>query len=202
LIGISAALHDIGKVGVQDLILRKPGKLTTQERREMQEHPVIGGNCISEIERRLGNSNFLKMAREIASCHHERWDGSGYPLGLSGEEIPLAARIVAIADVYDALSSQRAYKDALPHKECVEMVSAEAGRQFDPKLVDVFLRVETEFRDIARRCADTFEPPVAKMATWDQCQRDARVASSPYPDILALGGASENTQTKTVISSG
>jgi HD-GYP domain-containing protein (c-di-GMP phosphodiesterase class II) len=202
LIGISSALHDIGKVGVRDAILRKPGELTAEERVEMQEHASIGGRCISEIEGRLGNSNFLTLAREIACCHHECWDGSGYPQGLCHEEIPLAARIVAIADVYDALSSKRIYKDAVPHEKCVEMISAEAAKQFDPGLVDVFLRVETEFRDIARRCADTFDPPVAEMAPRDQFQRDAKVASSPHIETLAPGEGAENAPMEAALLSG
>jgi len=159
LIGISSVLHDIGKVGIRDSILLKPGKLERQERPQMQLHAAIGGKCIREIESRLGKSNFLKMAREIAFNHHERWDGLGYPKGLSGDEIPLAARIVAIVDVYDALSTKRVYRESLPHEQCVEMIRAEAGRQFDPALVDIFLKLESEFRDIARDCGDVCESP-------------------------------------------
>ncbi len=104
-IEISSALHDIGKVGIEDRILRKPDSLTDEERSLMQTHTMIGGACLRGIELRLGSSNFLQMAREIAFSHHERWDGAGYPEGLKGTQIPLAARIVAIADVYDALST-------------------------------------------------------------------------------------------------
>ena len=117
LIGISSALHDIGKVGIEDSILLKPGQFEEQERLVMQMHAAIGGKCIREIESQLGRSNFLQMAREIAFCHHERWDGSGYPKGLAGEEIPLAARIVAVADVYDALATKRVYKAGLSARE-------------------------------------------------------------------------------------
>ncbi len=154
LIGISSALHDIGKVGIEDSILLKPGTFEEQERLVMQMHSVIGGTCVREIESQLGKSNFLQLAREIAFCHHERWDGAGYPKGLAGEEIPLAARIVAVADVYDALATRRVYKTAFPHAKCVEMISAEAGKQFDPAVVDAFLEVEAEFRTIAQRCPD------------------------------------------------
>jgi len=154
LIGISSALHDIGKVGIKDSILLKPGQLEEQELLVMQTHAVIGGKCIREIESQLGKSNFLQMAREIAFCHHERWDGSGYPKGLAGEEIPLAARIVAVADVYDALATRRVYKAAFPHRKCVEMIRAEAGKHFDPAVVNAFLAVEAEFRAIAQRCGD------------------------------------------------
>ena len=154
LIGISSVLHDIGKVGIRDSILLKPGKLERHERPLMQSHAAIGGKCIREIESRLGKSNFLAMAREIAFNHHERWDGLGYPKGLAGAEIPLAARIVAIADVYDALSTKRVYRGALPHEKCVEMIHSEAGRQFDPALVEIFLKLESEFREIAQDCRD------------------------------------------------
>ena len=151
LIGISSALHDIGKVGVADSILLKPGPLTPQERARMQEHALIGARCLRGIEQRLGSSNFLQMAREIAVAHHERWDGTGYPKGLAGDQIPLAARIVAIADVYDALATQRCYKDARAHEECVQTIRSGAGTHFDPDLIEVWLKVESKFRDIARR---------------------------------------------------
>jgi HD-GYP domain-containing protein (c-di-GMP phosphodiesterase class II) len=151
LIGISSALHDIGKVGVEDAILRKPGPLTLEERALMTRHTRIGEDCLREIERRLGTSNFLQMAREIAASHHERWDGAGYPQGLAGEQIPLAARIVAIADVYDALSSKRVYKSPLGHQECVSTIAAEAGKHFDPRLVEVFLEIEGSYRNISRQ---------------------------------------------------
>lgn len=151
MIGISAALHDIGKVGIADRILLKPGRLTAAERSQMEEHSRIGGDCLREIERRLGRSNFLQMAREIAFSHHERWDGSGYPSGLRGERIPLAARIVAIGDVYDALSSRRVYKEPLPYDKCVAIIREGAGTQFDPRIVEIWLTVASKFRDIAER---------------------------------------------------
>lgn len=156
-IGISSALHDIGKVGVEDAILRKPGPLSSGERNRMQDHTQIGEKCLKEIERRLGKSNFLAMAREIAAAHHERWDGTGYPIGIAGDDIPLAARIVSIADVYDALSSRRVYKDAMPHEECVQIIRDAAGTQFDPRLVRVFLEIESQFRDIARQFRERYE---------------------------------------------
>jgi response regulator RpfG family c-di-GMP phosphodiesterase len=149
MIGISSALHDIGKVGVEDSILLKPGKLTDVERFRIQIHTTLGGDCIRQIEQRLGNSNFLQMAREIAFFHHERWDGEGYPHKLKGEEIPLSARIVAIADTYDAMAVKRVYKEAYPHEVCVDRIRREAGQQFDPDLVEVFLAIEQQFRDIA-----------------------------------------------------
>jgi HD-GYP domain-containing protein (c-di-GMP phosphodiesterase class II) len=153
LIGISSALHDIGKVGIEDAILRKPGPLNTVERISINQHARVGEQCLRQIERRLGTTNFLQMAREIAASHHERWDGTGYPDGLMGEDIPLAARIVAIADVYDALSSRRVYKEALPHEQCVQMIAEGAGSHFDPRLVDVFLQMEGSFRQISQQYA-------------------------------------------------
>ena len=150
----SAALHDIGKVGIEDSILQKLGRLTDDERRRMQAHTRISGECLFQIQQCLGDSNFLTLAHEIAVFHHERWDGSGYPSKLAGEAIPLSARIVAIADVYDALSARRVYKDAYDHKRCVEIIRAESGKQFDPRLVDVFLEIESEFAQVAARCTD------------------------------------------------
>jgi response regulator RpfG family c-di-GMP phosphodiesterase len=149
LIGISSALHDIGKVGVEDSILRKPGSLTAEERSRMQRHAEIGADCLREIERRLGPTNFLQMAREIVSSHHEWWNGQGYPHGLSGDQIPLSARIVAVADVYDALRSKRVYKNALPHEECVRVIAGAAGSQFDPRVVEVFLQIEERIGQLA-----------------------------------------------------
>ncbi|AMV22534.1 HD-GYP domain-containing protein [Planctomyces sp. SH-PL14] len=148
-IGISSALHDIGKVGIEDAILLKPGRLTEAEYERMQVHPRIGGECIEQIQSRLGESGFLRMARDIALYHHEWWDGTGYPHGQKEDEIPLAARIVAIADVYDALSSKRIYKDAYPHAVCAEKIARAAGSQFDPLLVEVFLGIQGQFQEIA-----------------------------------------------------
>jgi HD-GYP domain-containing protein (c-di-GMP phosphodiesterase class II) len=150
-IGISSALHDIGKVGVEDSILLKPGPLTPEERKRIEEHTGYGEGCIRQIQQRIGDPTFLEMAREIAMHHHERWDGTGYPEGLSREQIPLAARIVAIADVYDALSVRRVYKAPFPHEACVAKIRSEAGRQFDPDLVEVFLSIQSQFREIAER---------------------------------------------------
>jgi HD-GYP domain-containing protein (c-di-GMP phosphodiesterase class II) len=150
-LGTSSALHDIGKVGIEDSILRKPGPLTADERLRMQEHTRIGEQCLREIERRLGSSNFLRTAREIAAAHHERWDGKGYPAGLKGKDIPLAARIVAIADVYDALATKRVYKASFPHTRCVDIIRSEAGKHFDPQLVETFVEIERLFESIARK---------------------------------------------------
>ena len=171
-IGISSALHDIGKVGVEDSILLKPGRLTTAERQKVQEHTRHGGDCIRQIQKRVGDPTFLEMALEIAMHHHEKWDGTGYPHGLRGEAIPLAARIVAIADVYDALSVRRVYKPAFPHDECVERIRRDAGSHFDPDIVEVFLSIHTKFRDIAKRLgAGADENVAASAATANAIER-------------------------------
>lgn len=188
LIGISAALHDIGKVGVEDKILLKPAKLTASERASMEDHSRIGGECLSEIERRLGRSNFLHMAREIAFAHHERWDGSGYPYGLRGEQIPLAARIVAIADVYDALSSRRVYKEPYPHDQCVSAIREGSGTQFDPRIVETWLGVANRFRDISERCGDR------RTQVFEERQESTKksIHERDYYRTLAAAGATSS----------
>ncbi|MDA1013640.1 MAG: HD domain-containing protein [Planctomycetota bacterium] len=153
-LGMAASLHDIGKVGISDTILMKPDKLSASERARMQLHTIIGGECIAGIEQRLTGTKFLKLAREVAMFHHEKWDGSGYPSGLSGNDIPLAARIVALADVYDALSVERVYKPAMPHAVCVGIIKADTGAHFDPRIVDAFLKIEDKFETIANQFAD------------------------------------------------
>ncbi len=151
----SAPLHDIGKVGVSDRILLKPGKLSDQEFEEMKRHTVYGRDTIRAAERNLGNASFLRIAREIAYTHHERWDGSGYPEGLKGEQIPVPGRLMALADSYDALTSRRVYKPQIPHEKAVEIIIGEKGSHFDPEVVDAFLEVKEAFRQIALKYADT-----------------------------------------------
>jgi CHASE2 domain-containing sensor protein len=151
----SAPLHDIGKVGVPDGILLKPGKLSETEFEEMKRHAVIGRNAIRATERKLGNRSFLRFAHDIAYTHHEKWNGSGYPQGLRGEEIPLCGRLMALADAYDALISQRVYKPPLTHEEAVRIIIKDKGTHFDPDIVDAFLTVSEEFRKIAREHADS-----------------------------------------------
>ncbi len=150
----SAPLHDIGKIAVPDHILLKPGKLTTDEFSEMKLHSVFGRNSLKEIEQELPNETFLKHALEIAFCHHEKWDGSGYPNGLKGEEIPISARLMAIADVYDALVSKRVYKDAYTHEKAAEIIIAGKGKHFDPDMVESFKEIKDEFKKIACKYAD------------------------------------------------
>ncbi|HEY0063437.1 MAG TPA: HD domain-containing phosphohydrolase [Telluria sp.] len=146
----AAPLHDIGKVGVPDAILLKPGKLTDEEFETMKLHTVYGRDAIAGVEQTLGGSNqFLRYAREICYSHQEYWDGSGYPQGLAGEAIPLAARLMAVADVYDALISSRSYRPAFTHETAVELIRQAGGEHFDPDVVDAMLAVEEKFRVIA-----------------------------------------------------
>jgi putative two-component system response regulator len=151
----AAPLHDIGKVGVSDSILLKPGKLTNQEFEEMKRHTLYGRDTILAAERKLGDISFLRFAREIAYTHHERWDGSGYPEGLKGEQIPVPGRLMALVDSYDALTSKRVYKAKFPHEKAVEIITEEKGSHFDPAVVDAFLEVKENFRQIALKYADT-----------------------------------------------
>jgi len=144
----SAPLHDIGKVGIPDAVLLKPARLTPEEYDVMKMHPVYGGDSLSEAEEALGESSFLNLARQIAYTHHEKWDGSGYPKGLKGREIPLAGRLMALADVYDALVFKRVYKPALPHEEAKRLIVEDRGRHFDPDVVDAFLSIEDQFLGI------------------------------------------------------
>jgi response regulator RpfG family c-di-GMP phosphodiesterase len=150
-----APLHDIGKVGIPDAILLKQGSLTLEEFEIMKMHPLLGGNAIAAAESGLPTPNrFLHIAREIANGHHEHWDGSGYPLGLKGDEIPVSARLMAVADVYDALISRRIYKEALTHEESVAHIVKERGTHFDPDVVDAFLAIQDEVRQIAEQYQD------------------------------------------------
>lgn len=151
----SAPLHDIGKVGIPDSILLKPGPLTEDEWIEMKRHPEYGARALAEAEARLGTNSFLRLAREIAESHHERWEGGGYPLGIQGEAIPRSGRLMAIADVYDALISRRTYKEAFSHDRARDIIAAERGTHFDPQVVDAFLRREDEFRRIAESITDS-----------------------------------------------
>ena len=145
----SSQLHDIGKIAVRDCILQKPGKLTDQEFEEMKEHTVQGVKIIEKIMGNLVRKSFLETAKILAGTHHEKWDGSGYPEGLKGEEIPLLGRLMAIADVYDALVSERPYKKPFTHKKAVEITKEGRGTHFDPVLVDIFLETADEFNEIA-----------------------------------------------------
>lgn len=150
----SAPLHDIGKVGIRDSILLKPGKLTPEEFLEMQNHTIYGETVIKKLEKRVGASSFLKYARDIICGHHEKYDGSGYPYGLKGDEIPLAGKIMAIADVYDALSTKRVYKEAFALEKVMEIMNDGCGSHFDPIIFNAFLEVEMDFQAIAAAYED------------------------------------------------
>lgn len=150
-IGLASSLHDIGKVGVPDRVLLKPGKLTAAERLEIEVHPRIGEDCLNAIDDKLEGDGFLSLAREICAFHHEKWDGSGYPYGIRGVEIPLSARIVAVADVYDALRSKRPYKEPLSHSATCEILVEGAGTHFDPEVINSFVKVHREFETISER---------------------------------------------------
>ncbi|MBM7060311.1 two-component system response regulator [Pseudomonas sp. UL073] len=157
----SAPLHDIGKIGIPDSILLKPGRLTAEEFEVMKTHTTLGRDALQRAEDGLGiEVPFLRLAKEIAYSHQEKWDGSGYPEGKAGEDIPLSARLMAVADVYDALTSQRVYKPGMPHEDAVALISEQRGRHFDPDLVDAFLAIQEEFAAIARRYTDAAPPPL------------------------------------------
>ena len=152
----SAPLHDIGKVGIPDRILLKPSGLSREEFDIMKTHTTLGFEAIEQAEKTLGTQvPFLKTAKEIALSHQEKWDGSGYPQGLKGDAIPMSARLMAVADVYDALISQRVYKPALPHDRAVQIVFQGRGSHFDPDMVDAFIGIQQEFDAIAQRYKDS-----------------------------------------------
>lgn len=152
----TAALHDIGSVAIPDRIFLKPGRLTSEEFEIIKSHTTRGLSFILDAESGLGvDISFLKCAKEIVYSHHEKWDGSGYPQGLSGEAIPISARIMAIADVYDAMISNRVYKPPMKHEQAVKIISESKGTQFDPDIVDAFVEIHEEFQSIAYTYADS-----------------------------------------------
>ena len=162
----SAPLHDIGKVGIPDAILLKPGKLTAEEFEVMKTHTTLGRDAIAVAEKLIDTPNtFLGYAREIAYSHQEKWDGSGYPAKLKGEAIPLSARLMAVADVYNALISRRVYKPPFPHDEAVSIIRQCKGSHFDPDMVDAFAEVAAEFKAISEVFADTQQEVEAKRAS-------------------------------------
>ena len=176
----SAPLHDIGKVGIPDRILLKPGRLTPNEFEIMKTHAALGRDAIAAAERYLDTpDSFLRFAREIAYSHQEKWDGSGYPEGLWGEQIPLSARLMAVADVYDALISRRIYKPALPHEQAVAMIREGRDQHFDPDIVDAFLECAEQFRTIAARFADDEQ-------VWRHTLEQVETALSD--ETIVLGG--------------
>jgi len=152
-IAVVSPLHDIGKVAIPDNILHKPGKLTDEEFEIMKTHTVIGGKLLEKIYKK-SNSHYLRLGYEIAMFHHEKWNGKGYPTGIAGNDIPVSARIMALADVYDALTSKRCYKDAFPHEIAKKIIFEGRGNHFDPVIVDSFLRNEEAWLNIKREYTD------------------------------------------------
>jgi len=151
----TASLHDIGKVGIKDNILLKPGKLTPEEFEIMKTHSIIGANTLQTARGKYPRSAFLNMGIDIARSHHEKWDGSGYPDGLAGEAIPLAARIMAVADVYDALRAERPYKPAFSHEKSSKIILENSGSHFDPAVIAAFRGIESGFSGILERIAES-----------------------------------------------
>lgn len=145
-IELAAPLHDIGKIKIPDRILLKPGKLTYEEMEIMKTHTELGAKSLMEIYSSSGQSELITMAIDIVYYHHEKWDGTGYPLGLKGTEIPLAARIMAIVDVYDTLTGERCYKEAFSHEDSVNIINENAGSSFDPDIVKVFNKIQNQLR--------------------------------------------------------
>ena len=147
----SAPLHDVGKIRISDAILNKPGKLTPEEFEEIKTHTTAGRDILTSAIDTVAeeSSGYLNEARNLAWCHHEKWDGTGYPRGLSGEDIPLSARIMAVADVFDALVSRRSYKEPFPFDTSLEIIREGSGTHFDPKVAEAFLRAEAEVRRVA-----------------------------------------------------
>ena len=144
----SAQLHDLGKIAIKDSILQKSGKLTDDEFAQIKKHTMFGEQIIAKVRENTSDHTFLDYAMTFVSSHHEKWDGSGYPKGLKGEEIPLLGRIMALIDVYDALVSERPYKNAFPHEKAVEIIKESSGTHFDPQLVKVFLACEKKFEGV------------------------------------------------------
>ncbi len=161
----SSPLHDVGKVGVPDAVLKKPGRLDQEEFEVMKRHTIYGKMIFDLAEEKLGHNSFLSIARTIAYTHHEKWDGSGYPQGLKGEEIPLFGRIMAVADIYDALVSRRVYKQPLSHDKATAIILEKSGKDLDPDVVKAFLSVQKEFQEVARRFADGMKSRIDLMAT-------------------------------------
>lgn len=162
----SAPLHDIGKVGIPDKILLKPGRFEPEEFEVMKQHPALGRSAILNAEYELGlEVPFLKYAKEIAYAHQEKWDGSGYPLGLAGDNIPISARLMAVADVYDALISRRVYKEGMSHEQAVKLIIEGRGSHFDPDVTDAFLELQDDFIAIAAKFWDS-DADLAKKAEY------------------------------------
>jgi len=161
LIYLTSPLHDIGKVGIPDSVLLKPARLTTEEFEVMKSHASIGADTLDAALREYPGATFLQMARDIAATHHERFDGTGYPSGLRGDAIPLCGRVVALADVYDALTSKRVYKDAFAADHARTIITGESGSHFDPEVVEAFMECEAEFLAVREEFNEDSNPAAA-----------------------------------------
>ena len=146
----SAPLHDVGKINVPDSLLNKNGRLTDEEFKQMQNHTLAGQNIIDEAANMVKNSAYLQEAKNLAAYHHEKWNGTGYPYGLKGEDIPLSARIMAVADVFDALVSRRSYKPGFPIEKALDIIREGSGTHFDPEIAETFLKAEKDVRRVAQ----------------------------------------------------
>lgn len=154
MIHASAPLHDIGKVGIKDNILLKPCSLTDDEMQEMKMHAYFGYKALDDAEKKINGKSFLSIAKDMAYSHHERWDGKGYPRELKGDAIPIVGRIMAVADVYDALISKRIYKTPIAHSKSIKIIISQRGKAFDPDIVDAFIELQEEFRQTALKNTD------------------------------------------------
>ncbi|MDR1311175.1 MAG: response regulator [Burkholderiaceae bacterium] len=180
----SVQLHDVGKIIISDSMLKKPGKLTTEEFESMKYHTTFGAEVIERIKKRMDQEEaFLEYARVFALSHHEKWDGSGYPAGLAGEEIPLQGRLMAIADVYDALISERPYKKPMSHEMATQIIAEGRGTHFDPKLVDLFLSIAHQFAQVARIADKAIQGTAARAEVIEL--RDLIYPPSLYPSLVA-----------------
>ena len=191
----TSPLHDIGKVGIPDHVLLKPGKFTLDERVIMQTHSQLGARTLEASLQRFPGAKFLTMARDIAAAHHEKYDGTGYPMGLKGQDIPLCGRIVALADVYDALTSRRIYKPPMTHDQARQIILAESGAHFDPDIVDSFVRNEEHFISIKQRLLDpdieiesagSVVEALTEQAAAQERMTMLPTAHGPYPEEILL----------------
>ena len=151
----AAPMHDIGKISIPDTILQKPGKLTDEEYNVMKKHSVLGGEIIQEIFKDMDDKEFLNIAYDVTRYHHEKWNGNGYPEGLVGKEIPFSARIMAIADVFDAISAKRCYRDAMPLDKCFAIIKEGKGVDFDPVLTDLFLNAKEKVEKVCKESRES-----------------------------------------------
>ena len=191
-LAVASSLHDIGKVGIPDSVLLKPDGLTREERRAMEMHTVLGSECLSAIQKQLGEDDFLEIAQQIAAAHHEQWDGGGYPNGLQGKQIPLPARIVALADVYDALTSRRPYKEPMSHVEAREWIVSRFETHFDPETVEAFVARERDFARVLASSQEAEEAPKQPAASDDYSSKSG---SSWNGDLVSASSSSSSSSS-------